>query len=304
MTSSLSLKLAIAGDIHDQWSLADNQALEALGVDLVLFVGDFGNESVEVVRCISQLALPYAAICGNHDAWYTASTWGRKKAPYNHIVEDRVQEQLALLGDAHVGYGVRDFPALNLSVVGGRPFSWGGSNWLNPDFYRERYGIDGFAASGQAICDAVERAQCETLIFLAHNGPTGLGDQPESICGRDWKPIGEDFGDPDLAEAIAFARAQGKQIPLVTFGHMHHNLRHRRDRLRDITRTAAETLYLNAARVPRIINSGPEQQHNFSLVTLTAGQVTDARLVWVDPQGHIHQQEPLYSAPKTAQGLL
>ncbi|MDB9493791.1 TIGR04168 family protein [Spirulina major CS-329] len=304
MIPSTPLKLAIVGDVHDQWSAADNAAVVALGVDLVLFVGDFGNEAVDVVRCVSELSVPYAVILGNHDAWYTASAWGRKKAPYNHALEDRVQEQLTLLGDAHVGYGVRDFPALNLSVVGGRPFSWGGDHWLNPEFYQERYGIDGFAASSRAICAAVERAQCDRIIFLAHNGPTGLGNQAESICGRDWKPIGSDFGDPDLAEAIAFARAQGKPIPLVTFGHMHHTLRHRRDRLRDITQTAAETLYLNAARVPRIINTGHEQQRNFSLVTLTAGQVTAAHLVWVDEQAQIHHQEPLYPTPQTVQGLL
>lgn len=30
------------------------------------------------------------------------------------------------LGDVHVGFGRLDFPALRLSVVGGRPFSMGG----------------------------------------------------------------------------------------------------------------------------------------------------------------------------------
>ncbi|MFN7245444.1 MAG: TIGR04168 family protein, partial [Microcystis sp.] len=42
-------KIAVIGDVHDQWEIEDNLALEALQVDLALFVGDFGNESLEIV---------------------------------------------------------------------------------------------------------------------------------------------------------------------------------------------------------------------------------------------------------------
>jgi len=46
---------------------------------LVLFVGDFGNESVEVVRCDRASTFPKQRYLGNHDA--TATTdWGRKKS--------------------------------------------------------------------------------------------------------------------------------------------------------------------------------------------------------------------------------
>jgi len=77
-----------------------------LGVDLVLFVGDFGNESVEVVRAIAALDIQQR-YCGNHDAWYTTD-WGRKKSPLDK--EDWVQEQLDLLGKPMWGYGKLDFP--------------------------------------------------------------------------------------------------------------------------------------------------------------------------------------------------
>lgn len=52
-TNLKTLKIAVVGDIHDQWEVEDGNALKHLGVDLVLFVGDFGNESVEVVRAIA-----------------------------------------------------------------------------------------------------------------------------------------------------------------------------------------------------------------------------------------------------------
>ena len=39
------IKIAVVGDVHDQWEEDDDIALKHLGVDLVLFVGDFGNEN-------------------------------------------------------------------------------------------------------------------------------------------------------------------------------------------------------------------------------------------------------------------
>ncbi|WP_234991328.1 metallophosphoesterase [Synechococcus sp. 7002] len=126
MIDNCSLTIAVVGDVHDQWdAVGDRQALEILGVDLVLFVGDFGNEAVKLVQQVAALPFPKAVILGNHDAWYTASDWGRKKAPYDHATEDRVQAQLEILGATHVGYGHLDLPEFQLSVVGARPFSWG-----------------------------------------------------------------------------------------------------------------------------------------------------------------------------------
>ena len=104
------IKIAVVGDVHDRWGKKDGLALKHLGVDLVLFVGDFGNESVDVVRKVAAIDIPKAVILGNHDAWYTASWWGQKQAPYDRSKEDRVKQQLELLGESHVGYGKLDFP--------------------------------------------------------------------------------------------------------------------------------------------------------------------------------------------------
>jgi uncharacterized protein (TIGR04168 family) len=292
-----ALTLALIGDVHDLWTPEDGESLHALGVDLALFVGDFGNEAVEVVRAIARLNLPKAAIFGNHDAWYSATEWGRKKCPYDRQQEDRVQQQLDALGAAHVGYGKLDFPEWGLSVVGGRPFSWGGSEWRNAAFYETRYGIDGFEASAQRILEAVRATTTDTLLFIGHCGPKGLGDRPEDPCGKDWKPIGGDFGDPDLAEAIAQTKALGKAVPLVGFGHMHHALRHTKKPLRRCVHLEADTVYLNAARVPRIVNREGDRRRNFTLVQLVAGQVVEARLVWVNAAHQICAEEGIYTRP-------
>lgn len=295
-TSETTIQIAVIGDVHDQWDEKDIEALQSLGVDLVLFVGDFGNESVEVVRSIASLDLPMAAIFGNHDAWYTATPWGRKKCPYDRKTEDWVTLQQNLLGAADVSYSKRDFPELGLTVVGGRPFSWGGSEWKYSSFYRDRYSVHSFEESTDRIKQAIDAAAYDTLIFVGHCGPTGLGDAPESPCGRDWQPLGGDFGDPDLAAAIAYAQQKGKSVPLVTFGHMHHSLRHRKDIQRQrVSIDSHETIYLNAACVPRIISSGQARQRNFSIVQLQGSTVQTMALTWVSQSNIITSREDLFS---------
>jgi uncharacterized protein (TIGR04168 family) len=294
------VKIAVVGDVHDRWEIEDALALKHLDIDLVLFVGDFGDEAVEIVRSIAALEIPKAVILGNHDAWYTASAWGRSKSPYDRKLEDRVQQQLDLLGETHIGYGNLNFPQFNLSVVGSRPFSWGGTDWKNKGFLRDRFGINNFEESTARIVAAAAETTCDNLIFIGHNGPTGLGDRPEDTCGKDWGELGGDHGDPDFAEAIEKVRDRHKSIPLVTFGHMHHRLRHTKSRLRTIVNIDRDqTLYLNAACVPRIIELEGERQRSFSLVTLKNDQVSQISLIWLGQNYRLASEQILYSQPKT-----
>lgn len=275
------VRIAIVGDIHGQWDGVDRAILEGGDIDLVLFVGDFGNEAIDVVREIAKLKVPMAANFGNHDAWYSATSWGRERCPYDRTTQDWVKEQMDLLGDRYVGYGYRDFPALGLSVVGGKPFSWGGSQWSNSSFYRDRFSVESMEESRDRIVAAGMAAGFDRLLIVAHNGPTGLGDTPESICGKDWQPLGGDYGDPDLAAAIEILRNNGKRIDLVAFGHMHYQLRHRHDRLRERSiRDDLDTVYFNAACCPRHQISGGMKQRHFSLATLTDTGVAEVRSLW------------------------
>jgi uncharacterized protein (TIGR04168 family) len=299
-----TITLAVIGDIHDRWEAEDEAALEFLGVDLALFVGDFGNESVNLVKQITEMQIPKAAILGNHDAWYSATDWGISKCPYDRTKEDRVQQQLNLLGKTHVGYGKLDFPNLNLSVVGSRPFSWGGSSWKNERFYRERYGVHNYDESVDRIMNAVDRTKNDTIIFIGHNGAKGMGDKPEDPCGKDWQPIGGDHGDPDFAEAIVQTRELGKTIPLAVFGHMHHSLRHTKAELRrPIHIDAAGTVHLNAARVPRIIEQNGDRLRNFSIVTLENGIVTEASLIWLNQDFETVSEESLYRVKDVTEAI-
>lgn len=285
------LKIAIVGDVHDQWDENDRDALHALNVDLVLFVGDFGNESVNIVRHVAAVDIPKAIILGNHDAWYSSTRKGQENCPYDRTLEDRLQQQLDLLGETHVGYGKLDFPELDLSIVGGRPFSSGGPEWSNRRFYRDRYGIHNITESVAKIVESIESTTCTRRILISHNGPAGLGANPHDLCGKDWEPIGGDHGDPDLQDAIAQTFSVNP-LSLVTFGHMHHRLR---NRLGDRKRwcVTSETAYLNAACVPRIVKTDTGVQRLFSVVTLQGQTITTAAIVRLDARHQVCDRDDL-----------
>ena len=302
ITMSPAVSIAVVGDVHTQWSDADTNALNALRIDVVLFVGDFGNEAIDIVRQVANVPLPKAVILGNHDAWYTAGTKYRKSCPYDFTREDRVQQQLDALGKAHVGFGKLEVPKHRITVVGSRPFSWGGSTWRHQSFYKERYGVHDFDESAAKICEMASLAQQDTLIFLGHNGPTGLGDQVHDICGRDWKRQGGDYGDPDFATAIATAQQDKLAVPLVVFGHMHHELRYDKTRLRQrVVVDNYGTVYVNGAQVPRVIKIENSNRRSFTLVTLQGGAVQTVRLVWLDHENSIISEEYLYQTQGKSQ---
>ncbi|KAL6554894.1 hypothetical protein OROGR_006152 [Orobanche gracilis] len=276
LISSSSFRIVIVGDIHEDWKQEpDSKALHFLLPDMVMFTGDFGNENVELVKGIAKLNFRKAAILGNHDSWSTSK--------FSKKTKDGVQVQLECLGEAHVGYNHLEFPALNLSVVGGRPFSCGGNELFRKKLLAPRYGVRDLEESAKRIYEAALGTPEEhSIIFLAHNGPTGLGSNVDDICGVDWASEGGDHGDPDLAKAISQVKETGKyRIPLVVFGHMHKELAFGGFR-KMVAVDADNTLYLNAAIVPRVrYPSSGGSIHAFTVVEFSEGKITKIAETWV-----------------------
>ncbi|KAK6944386.1 Calcineurin-like phosphoesterase domain, ApaH type [Dillenia turbinata] len=267
---------------------------------LPIQIGDLANENVELVRSISSLKFPKAIILGNHDCWYTQQ--------FSNKVKDPVQLQLECLGEEHVGYRRLDFPSLKLSVVGGRPFSCGGEGLFRKWLLSARYGVHNMDASANRIYGAASGTPEEhSIIFLAHNGPTGLGSEMSDICGRDWVYGGGDHGDPDLAQAIARLKEDDKfAIALVVFGHMHKGLAYGGVR-KMIVIGADQIIYLNGAIVPRVRrltdvqessdgsswnNKGPLSALDcegtlraFTVVEVLDGQVSKIAETWISVVG-------------------
>ncbi|KAL4434484.1 hypothetical protein ABPG75_000925 [Micractinium tetrahymenae] len=266
-----SITLAVVGDVHSQWDADSEAALLSLGADVAVFVGDFGEENVQLIKQIAAVPCPKAVILGNHDAWFSLTKNGRQRyaraMAASTVLAARQQQafseggstlaiaaQLEVLGEDHVGFSSKRFPHLGLTLLGGRPFSKGGKQWSDiADFYSEHYGIGGHQDSAMRILDVALAAPEEDVkVLLAHNGPTGLGARRHNICGVDWTEPEADFGDPDLAEALDMMAAQGVRVPLVLFGHMHSQLKGSGLRNMAEVDPACGTVCLNAAVVPRV----------------------------------------------------
>lgn len=294
-------RLICVGDMHDAWGETDEAALTAMAPDAVLFVGDYGNENVGVVRRLAKFAdaaeFFVAAVLGNHDGFFSMSQIGRDNCPYNASEEDRVREQLELLQKYNPSYKSLDVQAAatKLSVVGGRPLTWGGPYWKHARFYREYFQVYGMSQSAAMIEEATVSASHGSVVFLSHNGPTGLGRLPSDPCGKDWgEKLGGDHGDEDLRNGIEAARFAGKAVPLVVFGHMHHRLMHGGMRTMLKTErdgsTGRKTVMLDAAVVPRHrkIPSGGGVACQFTVVELdSAGGVDTVEQVWATGTGEI-----------------
>jgi uncharacterized protein (TIGR04168 family) len=264
--------LTVVGDVHRWWRNADSVYLERTRPDLSLFVGDLGDEDVEIVRKVAELPVEKAVILGNHDAW---QSFGRK------VSTPKLRESLSLLGDDHIAYAVREVPRAGLSVIGARPFSWGGPSLRSPELYDEIYGIHTMRQSAAAIVDAARNAMHRDLVILAHNGPLGLGSETSDPFGKDFGKPGGDWGDRDLALAIQRIEGFGLRVRAVIAGHMHHKLVHPRggERTRFVRR--GDTLFLNAARVPRV----RDDLSCFLRTRWQGGDCIGVEEVWVDVHG-------------------
>ena len=265
------------GDIHRCWREVDSVYLERAQPDMTLFVGDLGDEDVGIVERIADIRVEKAVMLGNHDAWQSFS---RKEITAN------LQDSLDVLGDDHLAYRVREVRAAGISVVGARPFSWGGQSLRSPELYDEIYGVRTMRQSAAAIVDAARHAQHRDIVILAHNGPLGLGSDPADIYGKDFGKPGGDWGDYDLALALQRIAGFGLRVRAVIAGHMHHRLLHPRgaERRRFVRRDG--TLFLNCAVVPRVERDehGVELSH-FVRTKWRDGECRSIEEVWVDTHG-------------------
>jgi uncharacterized protein (TIGR04168 family) len=150
-------------------------------------------------------------------------------------------------------------------MIAARPHSFGGPRLAFRPYLTEVFRVPTIEASAERLCSLIDDTLDERVVFLAHNGPTGLGDRRDAIWGCDFRRSEGDFGDPDLETAIAHARSKGKRVLAVIAGHMHHALKGRGTRR--WTEERDGTLYVNAARVPRVFKqAGLEQRHLVEVV--------------------------------------
>jgi uncharacterized protein (TIGR04168 family) len=276
------LHLAIAGDLHNQWDQSDEELLLRLAPDGLLVVGDLSNGLPRIPRALAQLPLPMACVLGNHDCGPDPTGEGLRR-------------QLALLGERHCGWGLRELNPPGLAVVGGRPATAGGGYHLS-QAVRAVYGPVELEESVQRICSAALAADPSLpLVLLAHSGPVGLGSGPADPCGRDWKAPACDWGDQDLALAIDRIRRH-RPLPLVVFGHMHHQLRRGGGQRSTFHRDRQGTIYLNTASVPRhgVDPQGRRLRHLSWVQMGTCGEIKRVAHRWYGLDGSLLYEQLLW----------
>lgn len=276
-------EILVVGDLHGCWCEEDTEFLERGTQDIVLFVGDLGDEDLSIVERIADLRVPKAVILGNHDAWQSFS---------NKEPTEKLRRIVDTIGDDHLAYGVRELPAAGISIVGARPFTWGGLDLRSPEVYGEFFGVRTSEESADRIAAAADEARHDDLLVLAHNGPYGLGGSPSSIYGKDFgKRPGGDWGDRDLAAALRTIADRGKRVRAVVAGHMHHRLHPQigGKRTRFVKRDAC--LFLNPAIVPRICRSddGDGHRRHYLRMIWESGDLESADEIWVDREGAIRE---------------
>jgi len=274
------MKLAIIGDVHHAWTEADTAYFNASDHDALLFVGDIYNFSIQRgLRAAAELAnleKPALLIPGNHDAAHPAQIAAEitrrvsliRIASFGHA--QRVRDMSEAVGGVQVGgYSVHRLHP-ELEVIVGRPHSMGGSTLSFAPQLAEVHGVRSFAESVEKLKRCVDDSSSRDLLFLAHNGPTGLGARRTDIWGCDFRRDEGDFGDEDLRLAIDHAISRGRRVLAVIAGHMHHRIRGGGNR-KWIERQDG-ILYINAARVPRIFEERGHVYHHHVDLRIEGGE--------------------------------
>lgn len=264
------MKLAVIGDVHHAWNEVDTAFFNASDHAALLFVGDVYNFSLQRgLRAAAELAeldKPALLIPGNHDAVHPAQLAAEitrrpsliRLTSYGHT--ERVRALREVVGGVQVGgYSVHHLDD-GIDVITGRPHSMGGSVISFAPHLAEAYAVHTLEDSVARLKRCVDESEADRVIFLAHNGPTGVGDRRTDPWGCDFRREEGDFGDHDLRVAIDYAIERGKKVMAVVAGHMHHRLRG--GGVRSWCVRKGGVLYLNAARVPRIFEDRDGVYHH------------------------------------------
>jgi uncharacterized protein (TIGR04168 family) len=284
--------IAVIGDVHLFWDEEDVAFFNGSGYDLLLFVGDLGGytqvRGLRVARSLRKLRVPAMCIPGNHDGLH-ALQLGAEITPRAHGLRDafclgqerRCRRLERALGSVElVGYTRRRVApgGMALNVVVGRPHSIGGRRLACIRYLAREYGIDSMGASIARLKSLIDDCDDAPILFLAHNGPSGLGDRADSIWGCDFRRQEEDWGDEDLEEAVSYARRSGRTVLAAVAGHMHRRTKSGKHRPGQVQKD--DVLYVNAAEVPRHRETNGRMKRHHVKVTVTPRGAT-AEELWI-----------------------
>lgn len=288
--TSLAPRIALIGDLHSAWDDRDATYFSQSDYQHILLTGDLGNSGrnngVKIATSLARIERDTLVMPGNNDV----NDYAAIVAELNY--QAGRSELLAGLSSSRQGSAVQkhrvqicgysvhpiSLDNLEVTVLAARPFAMGGNQLSFADALSDLFDVHNLEESTSRLKALVDAAETEHLVFFAHNGPRGLGDQPHSPFGRDFHPDAGDWGDVDLEEAIVYARARGHRVLAVVAGHMHWSTRVGGERIWQVERDGV--LYVNTARVPRHAREGQTVRRHHLALALTCERAS-VEEVWV-----------------------
>ena len=259
------LRIGVMGDLHSHWDDFDRLHFDRSEYDLLLCTGDLGGgtpgSGLNIAKSMAHLRKPTLVMPGNNDVadFAQLSAEFTHQRGLNRILTGSRTRGGGSVGEVRMcGYSLHRLSAgdLDVTMIAARPHSLGGPELSFADHVEQTYGIATIDESLSHMLRLIDDVQSRRVMFLSHNGPTGFGGEPADMWGCDFKAGGGDWGDPDLEHAIDHARGKGHEVLAVIAGHMH--LRTKQGVERPWMCEKDGTLYVNAARVPRIFANGGE----------------------------------------------
>ncbi len=299
--SSTRCRIAVVGDLHGAWTEFDTEYFNRSDYELLLLTGDLGSgqdlrSGQRIARWLARLSLPTIVILGNNDALVAPElkaefavrqgiarvSQAARSSPHADADADAARESDEFrIPEDNVLCTAYSLERLKLgdhklSLITARPYAMGGSE-LSFSEQLARFGIQSLEDSTRRLTELVDSVTTPDVLFLAHNGPTGMGANADSLWGRDFAAPAMDWGDADLAQAIQHAKQRGLRVQAVIAGHMH--LQTRTGSLRPWQQTHDGTLFLNPARVPRIWRQEQHTVHHHVELTLASTLSAREKLV-------------------------
>jgi uncharacterized protein (TIGR04168 family) len=281
--TSTSARIAVVGDLHSDWHQFDVAHLNRSDCSLVLLTGDLSaggrRDGLAIARSLARLERRTLVMPGNNDVADYAQvsaelSYQRGRTGLMDLARHRSRPGVETVGyDCHT----LELGGRQVSIISGRPFAMGGSEFSFPAVLGQSFAVQSLAQSSERLKMLVDEAPSNDLLFLGHNGPLGLGAEPDAAWGRDFGAEAGDWGDSDLRDAIAHARARGRRVLAVVAGHMHWQLHN--GGTRRWQATVDGVLYVNAARVPRIFPCDGGFAHHYVELTLEAGVAAAAEVL-------------------------
>jgi uncharacterized protein (TIGR04168 family) len=284
------IRIGLIGDLHGSWDDWDTRYFNASDYQLLLFTGDLGSGTVDngirIARSLGRIEKPALVMPGNNDAHQIpklAAELGHQRglsalrrvgALFGSVPPSRSAGQVHLCG-----YSLHSFElsSRTLTVLAARPYAMGNGELSFPDKLRSAFNITSMEDSKRRLRELVDKAPGDELIFIAHNGPRGLGAGAGDLWGADFLAGAGDWGDDDLADAIAYARQREKRVLAVLAGHMHSPTRG--GSLRSWQLQVDQSLYVNPARVPRTWEDATGKHRHHPVLELQGSSISAREVI-------------------------